>query len=643
MIVSQSYLRTLFSAHGDVEDFAAWRDHVLSAVIFASMILGVLVAVPSSLLALFEGVWPIALIDVMAVVWVVTLWLKRSLTYRVRAWNLCVLLYFLGLALLVTVGGISQIYLMAFPVMAALFLGYKPALFALAVNAVTLPATGYLTHADLQGMEFGVQPLLKWIVVSANFTLVSAVLTTSIVVIISGLQKTLARKHESEERYRTLTEWSPQPLAVHRGGMLLYANPAAVKMTGAESAQELIGKPILDWVHPDSRQSVLARVKDLTEHGGTAPMAEEKFLKVDGSTIDVEAQSAAIVFDGAPAIQVAMQDITERKRSQKQLIEAEAQYRSLVEQSIAGIYIVQGGKLSYVNARCAEIFGYAGADELIGLESLSVVADKDRDAFEAKVRQWLQGRSGTLSATVTAKRKDGSLIEVGINNSRATYLGRPATIGMIQDITDKKQNEEKIQRYVAQLEKAVKSTVEVATTLSEMRDPYTAGHERRVAELAVAIGAELGFDTARQEGLRVAGHLHDVGKMTIPAEILSKPGKLGALEFALIKTHAQSSYDVLKTVQWAWPVAEVALQHHERMDGSGYPQGLKGEAILLEARIMAVADVVEAMSSHRPYRSGLGIEAALAEIERGRANTYDAAVADVCLKLFREQGYTIPA
>ena len=185
-------------------------------------------------------------------------------------------------------------------------------------------------------------------------------------------------------------------------------------------------------------------------------------------------------------------------------------------------------------------------------------------------------------------------------------------------------------------------TLAVITTLSEMRDPYTAGHERRVAEIAVAIGAELGFDASRQEGLRVAGHLHDIGKMTIPAEILSKPGKLSAIEFQLIQGHAQAGHDVLKGVEFPWPVAEVALQHHERIDGSGYPQRLKGEAILLEARIMAVADVVEAMSSHRPYRVGRGIEAALQEIERGRGSVYDTDVADACLKLFREKGYAIP-
>jgi putative nucleotidyltransferase with HDIG domain len=158
----------------------------------------------------------------------------------------------------------------------------------------------------------------------------------------------------------------------------------------------------------------------------------------------------------------------------------------------------------------------------------------------------------------------------------------------------------------------------------------------------MAIGAEMGFDAQRLEGLRVGGYLHDVGKITIPAEILAKPGKLSAIEYELIKGHAQAGYDILKDVEFPWPVAQMAYQHHERLDGSGYPRGLKGEAILLEARIMAVADTVEAMSSHRPYRAALGKEKALEEIARGRGSAYDPVVADACLRLFREKDYALP-
>lgn len=209
------------------------------------------------------------------------------------------------------------------------------------------------------------------------------------------------------------------------------------------------------------------------------------------------------------------------------------------------------------------------------------------------------------------------------------------------------QNNEKAKRAAElivvneELHDALMNTVQVAMILSEMRDPYTAGHERRVAEIAVAISAELGFDSGQQEGIRVAGYLHDVGKIKIPAEILSKPGRLTENEYSLIKDHAQSGYDVLSRVDFPWPIADVALQHHERIDGSGYPHSLKRESIIMEARIIAVADTVEAMSSHRPYRPGLGIEKALAEIEQGRAVIYDENVVDVCLKLFREKGFRI--
>lgn len=177
----------------------------------------------------------------------------------------------------------------------------------------------------------------------------------------------------------------------------------------------------------------------------------------------------------------------------------------------------------------------------------------------------------------------------------------------------------------------------------ELRDPYTAGHQRRVAELAAAVAKQLALPEEQIECIRLASAVHDVGKILIPAEILVKPGRLSELEFALIKEHAQAGYDILKAIDFPWPIARIVQQHHERLDGSGYPQGLKGDAILLEARVIGVADVVEAMKSHRPYRSGLGIGAALEEIERHRGRLYDPRVVDACLTLFREHGFVMPS
>jgi HD-GYP domain-containing protein (c-di-GMP phosphodiesterase class II) len=173
------------------------------------------------------------------------------------------------------------------------------------------------------------------------------------------------------------------------------------------------------------------------------------------------------------------------------------------------------------------------------------------------------------------------------------------------------------------------------------RDPYTAGHQIRSAGFARAIATEMGLSKDKIDAIRMAGSIHDIGKLSIPAEILSKPTKLSEIEFSLIKAHAERGFEMLKDVESPWPLAEIVYQHHERMDGSGYPRNLKGEEILIEARILNVADVVEAMASHRPYRPGLGIDAALSEIEKNRGIFYDIAVADACLRLFREKGFKL--
>jgi len=185
----------------------------------------------------------------------------------------------------------------------------------------------------------------------------------------------------------------------------------------------------------------------------------------------------------------------------------------------------------------------------------------------------------------------------------------------------------------------LETTIGAIASTVEMRDPYTAGHQRRVAQLAVGIGQALGLSEHQVHGLYLAGVIHDVGKIQVPAEILNKPGKLSELEYQLIQAHAQAGYDIVKGVDFPWPIAQAVLQHHERLDGSGYPNGLKGDDIILEAKILAVADVIEAMMSHRPYRAALGLDKALAEIEQGKGRLYDPAAADACIRLFRKKKF----
>jgi len=220
----------------------------------------------------------------------------------------------------------------------------------------------------------------------------------------------------------------------------------------------------------------------------------------------------------------------------------------------------------------------------------------------------------------------------------AIFLG---AVGIFEDITERKRAEEHLKETLDSLRKAFSTTVQVLVSAVESRDPYTAGHQTRSADLARAIATEMGLFQDRIDAIRMAGSIHDIGKMSVPAEILSKPTKLSELEFGLIKVHANKGFEMLKDVESPWPLAQIVYQHHERMDGSGYPRGLKGEEIIMEARILAVADVVEAMASHRPYRPAIGLDAALAEIEKNRGTLYDADAVDACLRLFREKGFQL--
>jgi len=205
---------------------------------------------------------------------------------------------------------------------------------------------------------------------------------------------------------------------------------------------------------------------------------------------------------------------------------------------------------------------------------------------------------------------------------------------LLEDITERKES-------VNRLRKSLGATIQAMAVTVEARDPYTAGHQHRVADLARSIAAELGLPADQIDGIGMAATIHDLGKISVPAELLSMPRKLTDIEFSLIKTHSRSGYDILKDIEFPWPIARIILEHHERMNGSGYPQGLRGDNILIESRIISVADVVESMASHRPYRASLGIDAALEEIGKYSGILYDDNVVDACLRLFRDKGFQL--
>ncbi len=217
---------------------------------------------------------------------------------------------------------------------------------------------------------------------------------------------------------------------------------------------------------------------------------------------------------------------------------------------------------------------------------------------------------------------------------------REKTMFLEGEVAERRKAENALKESLDNMRKTVDGTVRALATTIEMRDPYTAGHQRRVAQLSCAIGRQMNFPQDFIDGLEVMGFLHDIGKIIVPAEILSKPGALNEFEFNIIKAHAQAGYNILKGIEFSWPVAAATIQHHERMNGTGYPYGLHSEAIIMEARILAVADVVEAMATHRPYRPALGMDIALKEITDHRGALYDSAVVEACQQLFQHGNFS---
>jgi PAS domain S-box-containing protein/putative nucleotidyltransferase with HDIG domain len=328
-----------------------------------------------------------------------------------------------------------------------------------------------------------------------------------------------------------------------------------------------------------------------------------------------------------------------RQNAEASLRDSEARFLALSEISLVGIYMIQDGNLAYVNSAFAKMFGYEPA-ELVGCAPLMLIDPEDRTSAG---QDMIKGPSGEVSENCNefrARKKDGELRYFELFSAITVLNERPATIGNLLDVTERKLAEDEVRTAYNKLKLTLEDTVRTVSTIVEMRDPYTAGHQQRVANLAVAIGEELQLTPEVIERLRMVATLHDIGKIQIPAEILHRPGKLNPLERELIMRHPQSGYEIVKNMNFLPEVGHAIRQHHERLDGSGYPDGLKGEQIRLEARIVAVADVVETMASHRPYRPALGIDAALAEVSAHSGTFFDPQVVAACLKLFREKGFS---
>jgi PAS domain S-box-containing protein/putative nucleotidyltransferase with HDIG domain len=322
--------------------------------------------------------------------------------------------------------------------------------------------------------------------------------------------------------------------------------------------------------------------------------------------------------------------------------QSENRYRRLFESAQDGILILDSnfGVIQDANPFITNLLGFT-RDELIGKElwEIGVLSDKSASlkAFTA-----LKEKGYMRYEDLPLKRKDGQVINVEFISNIYKVNGDVVIQCNIRDISDRKKLEKELNEYKEWVQKSTNEMIDALANVIVARDPYTGGHQRRVASLAVAIATEMNLPLNVIEGVKMAALVHDIGKVAIPMEVLTKPIALTNFEVAMLRTHAQVGYEMIKHIHFPWNIAQALLQHHERLDGSGYPGGIKGDEICREARILAVADTIEAMSSDRPYRKGQGLSAALDEIAIGRGVIYDKDVVDACLKVFREGSYQFP-
>ncbi len=463
----------------------------------------------------------------------------------------------------------------------------------------------------------------------------------------------------SEEKFRLLTEKTGDIIwTLDLSLRTTYVSPSIEKVLGFTPEERLSQNPQMQMT-PESFAQVQALLcaeleRERERSHGLDPertvKVEVEYYHKNGSTVWVENLVSGIRNAKGTLIGIhgISRDITERKKAERALSESERRYRLLAE-NISDVIWVTDMNLSptYFSPSVTRLLGYSVEEAMAGtvetrLTSASLEAVTDTFARVVALEQRKPGRvSGEGTLELEFKRKDGSMVWA---DTTVSFLrdssGRPVEIlGVLRDISERKKAEEGLHHSLEVLERTIEGTVQAIASTVETKDRYTAGHQRRVSQLACAIAREMGLSSDRTRTIRTAGLLHDLGKISLPSEILSKPGNLTEIEFAIIKTHPQAAYDILKNIESFGQIAEIVLQHHERMNGSGYPFALRGEGILLEARILAVSDVVEAMFSHRPYRPALGLDKALGEIIQNSGTLYDPDVVSSCTRLFAEKGF----
>lgn len=371
---------------------------------------------------------------------------------------------------------------------------------------------------------------------------------------------------------------------------------------------------------------------------------ELEFCCKDGRTVWGECNFTLIRDDKGTPLQLlgVSRNITERKQMEDALKKSEENFRRSLDDSPLGVRIsTMEGKTLYANRAILDMYGYGSIEELENTPLRERYTPETYNEFLIRKQKRLRGEFGPSEYEVSIVTKSGDIRHLHVFRKEIFWNGKNQSQVIYEDITLRRHAEEKLNETLENLRQSIKITIQVLGTASEAKDPYMAGHQRRVADLARAIATEMKLPHEKIEAIRMASAIHDIGKISVPAEILCKPAILTELEFSLVKNHPGYSYDIIKEVESPWPLADIVHQHHERIDGSGYPRGLKNGDILIESRILAVADVVEAMMSYRPYRPALGLDIALAEIENNAGILYDHDVVKACLHIFRTKNYHI--
>lgn len=424
-------------------------------------------------------------------------------------------------------------------------------------------------------------------------------------------------------------------------GKLLFANSCFCSKMELKK-EDVVGKSYwFDFVHPEDREEC-EKVRERIIRGCPGLIRFEcRALKTNGSIMELLGNVASLKLENA--VMISFLDLTERNRLTREDKVNRIMFETLFNNTPGALVVIdKESKILNVNEFFLRTFHIPGREKVLG-KDLSSILLKEEDIDLQKDFEEIASlcSHGQISERETYRRRyDGKLIPVHIKEVPVQLGEETVFYNLYHDISERVDRENELQNACEQLSHSVEKLILLASRIVEHKDPYTAGHERRVAELAVAIAVEMVIDQNQIQGIFFGGLLHDLGKIQIPSEILSKPGRLSDIEFNLIRQHPEIGTQILEGTIFPWPIQDMVRHHHERLDGSGYPDGLKGEAVSVEARILAVADVVEAMMNHRPYRAALGLDIALEEIKKGAGTIYDPEIVETCIRLFRENKFT---